>query len=48
MFFIEAKATGKKPGKLQEYIHEKLRKFGFDVIVPDSREDVVEYLKNKN
>ena len=48
VFFIEAKATGKVARPLQEYIHEKLRKRGFDVIVPDSKEDVVEYLKNKN
>ena len=48
VFFIEAKATGKTARPLQEYIHEKLRKRGFDVIVPDSREDVVEYLKSKN
>ena len=48
VFFVEVKATGKKARPLQEYIHEKLRKRGFDVIVPDSKEDVVEYLKNKN
>lgn len=48
IFFIETKATGKKPRALQLYIHEKLEARGFDVIVADNREVVVEYLKNKN
>ncbi len=35
-FFVEVKTTGKKPRKIQSYIHEKLRKLGFKVYVLDS------------
>ena len=34
-FFIEFKATGKKPTKLQLWTHEKLRDQGFKVYVVD-------------
>lgn len=36
IFFVEVKTTGKKPRKIQEHIHEKLRKLGFRVYVLDS------------
>ena len=35
-FFVEVKTTGKKPRKIQSFIHEKLRKLGFRVYVLDS------------
>lgn len=35
-FFVEVKTTGKKPRKIQEFIHEKLRSLGFSVYVLDS------------
>ena len=36
--FAEIKTTGKKPTKIQTYIHEKLRALGFKVFVIDDRE----------
>lgn len=36
IFFVEVKTTGKKPRKIQKYIHEKLRSLGFRVYVLDS------------
>lgn len=36
VFFVEVKTTGKKPRKIQEFIHEKLRSLGFPVYVLDS------------
>lgn len=33
--FAEIKTTGKKPTKIQTYIHEKLRALGFKVFVID-------------
>ena len=35
-FFVEVKTTGKKPRKIQEFIHNKLRALGFRVYVLDS------------
>lgn len=36
--FAEIKTTGKKPTKIQTYIHEKLRALGFTVFVIDDLE----------
>lgn len=36
--FVEFKSTGKKPTKIQSYIHAKIRARGFDVYVVDSVE----------
>lgn len=36
--FAEIKTTGKKPTKVQTYIHEKLRALGFKVFVIDDLE----------
>lgn len=36
--FAEIKTTGKKPTKIQSYIHDKLRSFGFEVFVIDDIE----------
>ena len=36
--FAEIKTTGKKPTKIQTYIHEKLRALGFMVFVIDDLE----------
>lgn len=35
-FFVEVKTTGKKPRKVQEFVHGKLRSLGFRVYVLDS------------
>lgn len=44
IWFIELKAPGKKPRKLQEYIHEEIRSQGFQVRVMDCLEDVEEFI----
>ena len=48
--FAEIKTTGKKPTKIQLYIHDKLRSLGFDVLIIDdieSRDNAVSFfLKN--
>lgn len=38
--FIECKAPGKKPTRLQAAEHERLRALGAEVLVVDSKEDV--------
>lgn len=48
--FAEIKTTGKKPTKIQSYIHDKLRSLGFEVLIIDdieSRDNAVSFfLKN--
>jgi len=39
VLFIEFKRAGEKPRKIQEYIHERIRKHGFDVAVVDNNAD---------
>lgn len=48
MFFAETKAPGKKPGKLQLIVHEKIRALGFKVEVIDSVERVNEVLNERD
>jgi len=36
VFFVEVKTTGKKPRKIQDFVHQKLRSLGFRVYVLDS------------
>lgn len=38
--FAEIKTTGKKPTKIQTYIHEKIRALGFKVFVIDDLESM--------
>lgn len=48
--FAEIKTTGKKPTKMQTYIHEKLRALGFTVFVIDdleSRDSAITFFLNK-
>lgn len=40
IFFVELKSTGVLPKKIQLYMHEKLRKLGFNVYIIDSTEGV--------
>ena len=48
--FAEIKTTGKKPTKIQLYIHDKLKDLGFEVFIIDdieSRDQAVSFfLKN--
>lgn len=43
--FVEFKSTGKKPTKIQEYVHKRIQALGFLVLVVDSVET---YEKAKN
>ena len=48
--FAEIKTTGKKPTKIQLYIHSKLEKLGFKVFVVydvETRDAAIEYFLNK-
>lgn len=36
--FVEFKSTGKKPTKIQEYVHKRIQALGFPVLVVDSVE----------
>lgn len=48
--FAEIKTTGKKPTKIQTYIHEKLRALGFMVFIIDdleSRDNAIIFFLNK-
>ena len=48
--FAEIKTTGKKPTKIQLYIHSKLEKLGFKVFVVydvETRDEAIEYFLNK-
>ena len=38
VIFVEFKSTGKKPTKIQEYVHKRIQALGFPVIVVDSVE----------
>lgn len=44
--FVELKTTGQKPRKIQQYIHDKLRKMGFRVEIVDSTEKVIQLIEN--
>jgi len=44
VLFVELKQAGKKPGKLQQYIHSLLRGMGFTVQVHDNVNDAVEHI----
>jgi hypothetical protein len=43
--FVEFKSTGKRPTKIQEYIHKRIQDLGFPVLVVDSVES---YEKARN
>lgn len=45
VLFVEFKSTGKKPTKIQEYVHKRIQALGFLVLVVDS---VEAYEKAKN
>lgn len=45
VFFLELKAPGKKPTAVQLREHERLRRFGLDVFVADTIEQIEELLR---
>ena len=40
VFFAEIKTTGRKPTKIQLYVHKRIRDLGFQVEVVDSLADI--------
>ena len=45
IFFVELKAPGKKPRKLQKAVGRMLERLGFKVYVIDSKEKVLELVR---
>ena len=45
ILFVECKAPGKKPTKLQAREHERLRAMGFEVVVVDDKKDANALIK---
>lgn len=45
-YFVELKAPGKKPSKLQAHFLEQLKKQGYNTAVLDSYEAVDEFIKS--
>lgn len=41
ILFVELKRLGKEPSPIQDWLHRGLRKFGFEVMVPDNITDAV-------
>lgn len=46
--FIETKAPGEEPRKLQLKVHERMRKHGATVLVIDTKEKVDQFFCKKN
>lgn len=46
IFFIEVKSTGEKPTKIQVFVHNKLRKMGFVVLIIDSSEQIKKFIQD--
>ena len=44
--FVEVKTTGKKPRRIQAYIHSKLKALGFRVEVIDTIEGVEQFINS--
>ena len=44
IFFIELKAPGKKPRKLQQVVIKQLKQLGCNVLTIDSKEQVKEFI----
>lgn len=44
--FVELKTTGRKPRRIQVFMHNKLRALGFRVEVVDSIEGVEQFINN--
>jgi hypothetical protein len=45
--FVELKAPGKKPTKIQQAQADKIRKLGFDVLTIDSKEGVDKFIREQ-
>lgn len=47
-FFVELKAAGKKPKKIQAYVHGRLRNLGFQVFIIDNSNQIQECFQKTN
>jgi len=45
--FYELKQPGESPSKIQLFVHKKIRRAGFPVVIAFSRDDVVSDLQNR-
>ena len=45
MWFVELKAPGRKPRKLQEFVFNDFRALGFEVKVFDSKEQIDDFVR---
>lgn len=45
IYFVELKAPGEEPRKLQKYIHEQMREMGCVVLTIDTKEKVDSFIK---
>ena len=45
LYFVELKAPGEKPRKIQLHVHNLIRQQGFEVRIIDSLEDVEAFVK---
>ena len=46
--FVELKTTGKKPRRIQAYVHDKIRALGFRVEVIDTVDGVKDFINGQN
>lgn len=46
--FVELKTTGKKPSRIQIFMHKKLRALGFRVEVIDTIQGVIDFVNSIN
>lgn len=44
--FVELKTTGRKPSRIQVFMHKKLRALGFRVEVIDTIQGVIDFVNN--
>lgn len=48
IIFVELKSTGRKPKRIQVFMHNKLRALGFRVEVIDTVEGVIKFINSIN
>lgn len=48
LFFAEIKTTNKRPTAVQELIHKKLKRLGFEVRVIDTSQKITEVINQHN
>ncbi len=48
VIFVELKTTGRKPSRIQVFMHKKLRALGFRVEVIDTIQGVIDFVNSIN